>query len=171
MLTREELEEKLVEALEYQAAWDSLGVYPMSINGVPRPEWQEGFNKCHSEMIHNAINIGKFRRELPADQRKALEALMIEDRIFFQLDGDKPYVFLNVNDTFCYAADFAMIPPEELPLLQEVYDKFDYTGAVALVSKKRNGLLPLDRGSFKDKTKFNEAVEYLKDRSVKPEEE
>lgn len=87
---------------------------------------------------------------------EAMLSKLLEDDILFcntrkfqcpfskEICEDTIVLFININDTFCYAADSECLTTEELPKLFELYQKKEYYGVVEFVALKIN-LQPLKR--------------------------
>lgn len=93
-------------------------------------------------------NMVKIIDGMPADEPKPVQAsleaenswlrqlmhLASEDEVFFASDG--PAVLL--NDTFSYAsADAERVTEDQVPLLADLYQRFDHAGVVAWAAWRR----------------------------------
>lgn len=89
--------------------------------------------------------IEELQKEL--ETLKTLHWLAASDAVFFghydelddQYHTDATYPYLLCNDTFGYAcADAESIWPEDYKKVKQIYEKYGYSGIVAMVSIKRN---------------------------------
>ena len=96
---REKALEYLADAL---ASYDT-GIYPKSINGKERTEWQDGWNACAMDITERSIHIVRYLRDLPEE----VLDLILEDRIGLCTRGEKISLYVNCNDLFYWACSDA----------------------------------------------------------------
>lgn len=157
MKTLEEIRQLAIEGCISEKAHDDMGIYPQSVIGGPhayekRNDYQNGWNDAVMQHTQKVIKIHNFLDTLSKEQRLALENLLLEEVVEFSDRNDKVQLWLNVNDTFYYAADGEDFEPSDLPKLNELYEKYSWSGIIAWVAKKR-GMEPLPK-------KFNKTQAY-----------
>ena len=154
----------------YEFAFDNVGVYPASINGVARTEYQDGWNAFGDELQHFVISIYRSIMELEPSVRSACIELIKNDVVFMDesLGDDNAEMvtfYVLANDLFERAtADVEVITPSDFEVIADLWNKFDRDGVVAFISVQRENssadvyFTPLDRYVTQ---KFIEAREYL----------
>ena len=155
---------KEIELALNELAIDSMGIYPQANideNNVKteRTEWQSGWNAAIIEIRNRICIFDKWFTELPADVSTMIGEMLPDETIRLHLDKDKNVImWVLMNDTFYFAcADGEDITMEEIPLLYQMWKKFDWYGLVAITSKKRKQL-PLKEVQTEE---FQKALEYL----------
>lgn len=164
MKTPEEIRQLAIEGCINEKAHDDLGIYPRSVQGgsnayEQRSDYQNGWNDAIMEHTQKVIKIHNYLDTLKPEHRTALENLMLEEVIQLAVRDDKTSLWLNVNDTFYYAADGEDFEPGDLPKLNELYEKYGWQGIIAWVAKKRN-MEPLPT-KFKKTDAYTEALKSL----------
>jgi hypothetical protein len=116
---------------------DWLGIYPLSVNGVPRDAWKDGWNAAVMQRTQQYNRVNEWYNKLLESHKKSLKYLLINDVITFNLE--EPIVlFLNVNDAFGPGSDAEDVTLSSLPVLEHCYKKHGYDGLIAFVAIKRN---------------------------------
>ena len=147
----------------YEYAFDNIGVYPASINGVARTEYQDGWNACGDALQSFIISIYRSIMELEPSVRSECIELIRNDVIFMDeaLVDDNTMVatfYVLANDLFEYAtADAKVVTPNEFGTILDLWNKFGRDGVVAFIASQCE-LNPLDRYFTQ---RFLEAREYL----------
>ena len=169
MKTQEELMEIALNGLLSERAIDDLGIYPKSIVGGPnayeeRNDYQNGWNEAIMKYTHKMVVYENFLGGLSDEVKSALVTLLFDDSIMLHERDDKVSVWINVNDTFYYAADMEDIAIEDLPTLAYMYEHYDDDGIVAWVAKKRD-MEPLET-KFEKTDNYLAAMDYLNGKQV-----
>lgn len=166
MKTQQEILDIALHGLMSEKAHDALGVYPAANACGPNPyekrnDFQEGWNAAIMAYYHKRVVFGDFIETLTDEQKTALNTLIFSDDFELYEHNDEVSLCLNMNDTFYYAADSEDVCPEDLPLVAQLYDKYDYHGLTAWAAKKRN-MEPLERKrKYWDTPKYREAIAFL----------
>jgi len=167
MKTPEEIMEIALNGLLAEKAHDDLGIYPRAIKGGPnayeeRGDYQNGWNAAVMAYTHKMVVFESFLNSLDERHRKALQTLMFDEAVMLAERDDKVNIWLCVNDTFYYAADAEDVSVDDLPLLAELYEKYDWYGLIAWVGWKRD-MEPLKtKCKFLDKDEYKSAVDFFR---------
>ena len=106
-------EEKALKHFTYYLAHKDRGIYPQSIDGVKRTEWQDGWNAAIMKGTKKAIKISEWLKGLPEEVFE-----LIVDETLYVCIGDEPELFINCNDLFFWACSDA----EEFDFLLDLSD-------------------------------------------------
>lgn len=129
-------------ALEAVSDAVELGIYPKSINGVPRTEWQDGYNKACIEM-QDRLSAYLIKCQNPDDTWRMKVEMLAEEVAFWAFDNSKEgspkdLFSINLNDVFYWAcADSEEVSDAELPLVYEMWKKFPVWGVIGWACNKR----------------------------------
>ena len=164
MKTSEEIRKLAINGLLAEKAQDDMGIYPAAIKGGPnaydkRSDWQEGWNAAVMAYTNKLVAYEEFMNSLSNEQRQALESLLFDESLMLDEHDGKVILYLNVNDTFYYAADAEDVQLDDLPTLAYLFEHYDWQGLVAWVAKKRD-MDPLE-GKFTKTDEYYKAIEYL----------
>lgn len=157
----------IFDTVLYNPVIEGFGIYPLSNNGVPRTEWQEGYNAAINSLLDRVIVVQEELRQLPIEQKLGFLKLISSGAVFIMFEKEdnkinKVLYRLNINDLFCTAADCEDFSLEEFPLIIEMYNKFGYVGYWSWVNMKRGFTEHPIRCSKKETSDFKSANEYLK---------
>ena len=70
---------------DYEIAFDSMGIYPMSMEGIPRTERQEGGNSALLELSKKALVLIEWKETLTDDKLKLIEKLVESSDIYIRV--------------------------------------------------------------------------------------
>ncbi len=146
--------------------WD-MGIHPASITdskgvNTPRDRYGDGWNDALTEIYAKEKLLKDWYKALPEDIRKDMDDLVLSDVVDFNLDElekKEVDVWVNLNDTFCYAcADGEGVELSELSKLNSIFKRFGHDGVVAYFSIK----LGIDPIKKRMNSKFKEAREIIR---------
>jgi len=100
----------------YEAAYDSMGIYPKNMNGVPRTEWQDGWNEYGKALLDRVIQMEDYVKSLSKEHAKALETLIEDEVVNLSVQDDGSVkIWVNCNDFFMWGcADAEQCYPPDL---------------------------------------------------------
>jgi len=125
------------------AAYESCGMYPKSINGVDRTEWQTGWNDAIMAICTRRGALEKWFKDLGPIHKKAVMVLLKAGALHFSDRDGVGEMWLVMNDTFAYAcADGETVPDKDLEEVMNAYNKFSHHGLTAWAARRR-GIQPL----------------------------
>lgn len=111
-----------------ERARDDMGIYPVSVNGVERSEYGNGWNAALSELGDKEEKYAEWFQSLPDDIRPAVETLLLSDDVYITLRDDKPSLFVLCNDLFAWGcADAEDLPDDHIHVLAALIEQ-DTTG-------------------------------------------
>lgn len=105
-----------VELALRDASDDGLGIYPQSINGVKRSEYQEGWNDAVMEFTRTQYKLRDWYDTIEEPSRTILGELLVEEKIHMMLqpNGDVE-LYANCNDLFVWGcADLEELSLDQL---------------------------------------------------------
>lgn len=138
----------------YEKAVESIGVYPMSNNGVSRTEYQDGWNACLMAIMSKTCEMSKWYDKLSKHQQDSI--LRMKDAIdVTTYGGDSVRIGFCVNDIFCYGAESVDITIDDIPIISDLYKTDGFDAIVAYAAVK------LKYGCFKDGGNFSERIKKL----------
>jgi len=128
-----------IHSLVFEAARDSLGIYPQSIRRagvqVERTPWQDGWNAAIFAMLEASAVLHAWYAELTPEQADALLVLLRADAAFFSLNAATIKCYLIMNDTFGYAeANAVELRLGDIPFVAELWRLFEWHGLTAWAS-------------------------------------
>lgn len=151
--------------------WD-IGIHPASVTdakgvNTPRDRYGDGWNDAVMEINAKEQLLKDWYRALSEDIRKDMDNLVLCDVVDFNLDElekKEVKVWVNLNDTFCYAcADGEGIELSEVSKLNSIFKEFGHDGVVAYFSIK----LGIDPIEPRITEKFKQARNTLKESGKK----
>ena len=158
-----------IHSLLLEAALDCVGIYPQSFFELDgsvklRNEWENGWNAAIISLTHNWSQLCIWFNTLSLIQKETISFLLSKDALKLSIRDEEICLWLLMNDTFYYAsADGEDVSLEELPVVLEIYNKYNENGLTAWVAHKRNEP-PLDPLITKT---YLEAKEYLEEKLKK----
>lgn len=163
-----EIRQIALDGLVMGKALDSIGLYPKSIVGgenayEERNEYQNGWNEALISYTESMSALTGFINSLDEKNKQAIETMMFSDAFMLNLHDNKVNMWLCVNDVFYPAADAEDISLEDLPVLAELYEQYDYPGIVAWVAKKRNIEPIKDKRKYLDMNAYSNAIKRLEE--------
>lgn len=116
-------------------AVDAIGVFPRSLNGKDRTEWQEGWNACQSRILEYWHLMEEWGKQVG---KEYLDVLLPQDELQLWFREEEVKAFVVLNDVFGYCcADAEEVALDEIPELASLWKKYGFTGAIYWASKKR----------------------------------
>lgn len=133
------LRKKCVELIPYELAAEDIGIYPQSINGKQRTEWQEGWNACAMENAKNVSAITSFLKTLP----EQVVDYIIDGNIRVIIRDELCSMVVDCNDLFYWACadDEAFDAANDLEDFNLAYKDSPKNGGILWCCRKR-GMRP-----------------------------
>ena len=136
LLKDETMNPKVNHALD-DAVLDSMGVYPKSYMGVPRSEWQDGWNACHLGILKRRSAAQEWFSSLP-DWKQDIVGEMLADEaisINFVQEALTVQMHFSTSDLFAWGvADSQNITDDDdLRMLYRAYRASGLDGMQILV--------------------------------------
>ena len=130
---------KVLEFIATDLASEDIGLYPKTVNGVPRTDWQEGWNECAMANSRKAVAIQKFISEC----NETIQDYIIAEVIRLTVDKEKNVsMYILCNDLFFWAcADSEEFELSDLDDLNQAYKDSPEDGDLLWCCRKR-GMRP-----------------------------
>lgn len=126
-----------IELALNEAAEDCMGIYPQSMNGKKRTEWQNGWNEAIIKLTKLKGTVHSWFITLSEEHQNIVGDLLIRDKLDVQFHKEKMHMYVNCNDVFAWGcADAEDISLDELKRYQQL-SKTKW-GDVKWVCIKRN---------------------------------
>lgn len=125
-----------------RTAIDSMGIYPQSINGVERTEWQDGWNSALIRIEERHEAFVSWYQSLPEATRSMYKELLTSDSTFHldvKKDGQVCMLY-NTSDLFAWGYSCADIIEDDAHLakIYDAWKKKGHLGVLAWQCKHEN---------------------------------
>jgi hypothetical protein len=164
----DELRNQAVYGALLDSALDGLGIYFASVTGgtndyEKRTEYMEGWNAAQKQVRNAVVKYYEFVKELEPEQKRAVQDLLLADRLHLYLEEDGRVLMLaGLNDVFGSCADDEEVRPDEVIALRDVWAAFGYDGVVAWAADKQ-GVEPTNYLKHKN-NRVSEARKWIKEK-------
>lgn len=129
---------KALEYLATELAVEDTGIYPKSINGVQRTEWQDGWNACIMRVTNKAIVISKYIENATEE----LQDYILSEIVRISVREDAISLWVSCSDLFYWAcADGEDFEITDLEDLKQAYIDSPDNGDILWCCRKR-GMRP-----------------------------
>jgi hypothetical protein len=123
----------------YQHALENLDVYPASYNGIPRTEYQNGWNACVFKMHENVRILTDWYKALALHQGYQMLVQKYGEDIQISIsEAGTVSLYVNISDVFIPASDMEEITIKDLKNLEQLYDDFGFDALIAHCAYKNN---------------------------------
>lgn len=123
-----------VQGLAADLAAEDTGIYPQSINGKKRTEWQDGWNACDMDIAERTSGLSTFISTLP----DGVIDLIFQEKVRVMTRDKGPELYINCNDLFYWAvAEGEDIDLSDMPDLDAALKDSPEHGQLLWVCRKR----------------------------------
>lgn len=119
----------------WEAADDSLGIYPAAVNGVPRTDWQDGWNKALISLSERREKFVAWFKGLPERRRQLIGELLADEDSGFSLlvdQNDEVWLVYNTSDLFAWGYSSCDVVESDTQL-EQLYQAWQAKGHLGVL--------------------------------------